>query len=247
MNCSTIMLCTYNRLPLSKQMLENLFANTDSSYRLCIVDNGSKDGTVDWLPSILEKKPENCQTIDFQFNKENRGIAIGRNQGLKLANKYNDPYLAAMDNDVEVPLGWLKECTDIIDANPNFCIGVNMEDKPYPLKTLNGKTFQVKSMGNLGTACMVMPRKLHQAIGYFYGFGDLYGEDDSDWGTRARVAGYQMGYIQSMGNHFGSGELDKGEYREFKDNCRKGHMNKYKETAMKYMRQEKSIYIDFTE
>jgi GT2 family glycosyltransferase len=228
-------------------MIENLFANTNSPYRLCIVDNGSTDGTIDWLPSLKNKLPENCQSIDFKFNSENRGIAIGRNQGLKLANKYNDPYLATMDNDVEIPLGWLKECTDIIDANSNFCIGVNMEDKSYPLKTINNKTFQIKSAGNLGTAAMVFPRKLHQAIGYFYGYENLYGEEDPDWGCRARVAGYQMGYIQSMGNHFGVGELDTGEYRAFKDKCHKDNLAKYKETAMKYMRREKPIYIDFKE
>ena len=54
-------------------------------------------------------------------------------------------------------------------------------------------------------------------IGFFndkdYG---KYGLEDSDYGFRARVAGFQLGYLEDSGVHLGEDGHDKGEYRKFK-------------------------------
>jgi GT2 family glycosyltransferase len=242
----SVMMITYNRLDLTKRMLENFFANTDTPYRLIVIDNGSVDGTPQFLENMKPTDNQYCISYDYLLNKENRGIAIGRNQALKIANQYDDPWLSTMDNDVEVPNGWLKECIEIIKANPNYCIGVNMEDVRYPLVTKNGKKLQFKGLGNLGTACTVFPRDLHTKIGFFHAYA-LYGEDDTNFFFRARVAGYQLGYLSEMGKHFGTGELDKGEYREFKDKCRVGNVAKFQKDCRDYTNKTKSIYVGFEE
>lgn len=245
---TSIMVVTYNRLELTKRFFESLLKTTpellNGEARLIIVDNGSKDGTVEYLEEMQEKY---SFISDVYFYHENKGIGVGRSKCLQLANRYDDPYLATLDNDVELPQGWLTQCIDILKSNPEFALGVNMEGKPYPMTTRNGKTFQLKPAGNLGTACTVFPRMLHLQIGYFITEFGLYGEEDADFFFRARCLGYQMGYLEQMGNHFGEGELDQGEYREFKT---KSHNENYKpfiKTCHEYSQGKRPLYIPFDE
>jgi GT2 family glycosyltransferase len=225
MDCCSIMLCTYNR----------------------IVDNGSTDGSKEWLQDLMGKIPQqsSCLGYELHLNETNLGIAKGRNLGLHLANKHEDRWLATMDNDIEVPIGWLSECIGIMKANSNFVVGVNMESRPYPSKTLNNKTFQVKQMGNLGTACMVFPRVLHEKIGYFNEDYEMYAHEDADFGFRARMAKFNLGYIQQPGNHFGIGELDQGDYRVFKDAHVKTNLPKYMLNCHNYRTGQKPLFIPY--
>jgi len=240
---ANIMMVTYNRLDLTKRTLNNLFDTTKYPFRLIIIDNNSTDGTKEYLKNLNP----NCLSYNYHFNEQNLGIASGRNKALLIADQYNDQWLATIDNDVEFPTNWLNECIEIINANPNFNIGVNMEDVKYPIINQNGKTFQFKKDGNLGSACMVFHRKLHEKIGFFYGYENRYGEEDSDWGMRSRLAGYQLGYIQQPGNHFGVGDLDTGEYRKFKDECRSKNIAKFQQRCYAYMNKQIPIYVPFNE
>lgn len=240
---TSLMMVTYNRLELTKRMLDSLFANTQGSYRLIIVDNGSTDGTVEWLKEMITM---NSAEVHLHFNEKNLGIACGRNRAMKIADQFNDPWLSTLDNDVELPPDWLGKCLDVLSTNPKFAIGLNMEDIEYPIQTLNGKIVQFKKAGNLGTACTVFPKALHDAIGFFNTEFGLYGEEDADYFIRARVVGYAMGYLPEKGTHFGVGELDTGEYREWKTKMHAENLVKFKNTCYAYYQKRKPIYTPFT-
>jgi GT2 family glycosyltransferase len=240
------MMITYNRLDLTKQTLDSFFQTTKSPYHLIIVDNGSKDGTPEYLQSL--DLPKYCKGYTTHFNAENKGISIGRNQALLIATtKYQDKYLATIDNDVLLPANWLQKCIDIIAANPKFSIGVNFEKMQYPLQIIGDKTIQYKKEGNLGTAAMVFPRTLFDTIGYFADYHLLYSSEDADWGFRARIAGYQLGYLEENGIHIGEGENDIGEYREWKTDCHKKTLLPFQQNCYAYMQGRKSIYIPFAD
>jgi GT2 family glycosyltransferase len=227
-------------------MFDSFLKNTDTDYRLIVIDNGSTDGTVDWLKQLSPASPF-CQGYHTHFNEKNRGIAIGRNQGLLIADKYKDPWLCTVDNDIEFPHGWLSECLSIVKTNHKFAIGLNMENKNYPLRIMNGKSVQWKTEGNLGTACSIFHRKLHEAIGFFLTEFGLYGEEDADFFFRARQAGWNLGYLPTNGTHFGEGDLDTGEYREFKTAQHKKNLAPFQKNCWDYMAKRKSIYIPFTD
>lgn len=239
MNLTSIMLVTYNRLDLTKRMLDSLIKNTDSPYRLIIVDNGSTDGTVEWLKDFSLNK---TFPIYLHFNNKNLGIACGRNRAMKIADQFNDPWLSTVDNDIEFVPNWLSKCLDVLKANSKFAIGLNMEGVNYPIMSLNGKNVQFKKSGNLGTACTVFPRSLHEAIGFFVSYG-LYGEEDSDFFIRARVVGYSMGYLIENGIHFGCGENDIGEYREWKTKMHAENLPKFRQACMDYYHKKIPIYV----
>ncbi len=251
---ATLMMVTYNRLELTKQTIDNIFKNTKQPYNLAIVDNGSTDGTKQYLAELIDKyKPVfnySDTRLVCQYNDENKGIVIGRNQALLLA---DDPeqtsqasWYVTIDNDVLMPDGWLEESIAILKANPKYgMIGVNMEGFAYELVSEGGKTFQRKPQGNLGTACMVFPKSLHKMLGFFNIEYSLYAHEDADFSMRARVLGYQLGYIKEMGKHIGEGENDVGEYRAFKNKHHKENLPKFYENSRLYMTKQKSIYIPY--
>lgn len=238
------MMVTFNRFELTKRMYESFLKNIDTDYRLIVVDNGSTDGTVEWLQQ-LNPGGNFCQGYHTHFYEKNMGIAIGRNQGLLIADKYQDPWLCTVDNDIEFYPGWLSSCLDVVKTNHKFAVGLNFENVNYPLRSMNGKMVQWKTEGNLGTACSVFHRKLHDAIGFFLMEFGLYGEEDADFFFRARQAGWNLGYLPTKGIHFGEGELDTGEYREFKTAQHKKNLAHFQKNCWDYMAKRKSIYIPF--
>lgn len=240
------MMVTYNRLDLTKQTLDSLFNNTKTPFRLIIVDNGSTDQTKQYLmenKNNLINSNDNCLGIELLLNETNLGIAVGRNQCLKLASEFNDLYLSTIDNDVLFEDNWLGKCIDVLEKNDNFAVGVNFEKQNYPITNMNGCQVQLKPAGNLGTACTVFDRKLFVTIGYFTTDFGLYGEEDADYFFRARQAGYKIGYLPTNGIHLGEGENDVGEYREFKTKSHKDNYSKFIKTCHEYASGRKSIYL----
>lgn len=241
-----VMIVTYNRLELTKQTLNCIFENTDYPYNLIFVDNASKDGTVEYLYEICGDKVNErgfLKSFKIQCNKQNLGIAVGRNQALQLS---EGDWLSTMDNDVLVPKGWLTNCINILNKNPRYgMLGVNMENYPYPLISTGGFEWQDKPKGNLGTACTVFNRTLHKMLGYFNTEYGLYGEEDADFGMRIRVLGLRLGYLKENGKHVGEGDNDVGEYRAFKTACHKNNLKKFNENCGAYMSGRKSLYISF--
>lgn len=243
----SLMMITYNRLELTKNTLWNIFETIHSNINLIIVDNGSTDGTVEVLENIKNNIGKTNINLIVKYNKTNKGIAIGRNQGLKLAVDLKSDWLCTIDNDVELPDGWLEECINILKLNPQYAaIGVNFEATSFPIVELNGCRFQNKPQGNLGTACMVFPGKVQKMLGYFNtGYGTKYSCEDSDFGMRIRSLGLKLGYIERNGIHIGEGENDKGEYRKFKDAEHKKAVPLFYNNARLYMTRKKGIYIPY--
>jgi len=255
MSDTVLMMVTYNRLELTKKTLDLLMRSTKRTFSLVIVDNGSSDGT----PGYLKKFQLACSMIGSggRFREpvndvhlilleENKGIAIGRNLALKKADELKPTFYCTIDNDVQLPDGWLEDSIKILEANKDYGgIGVNFEPKPYSLVTKNGCTFQNKPAGNLGTACMVFRKQLHQMIGFFNTEYNKYGLEDSDWGMRARVAGFKLGYVEKMGIHLGEDNNELNEYRKFKTQQHDELVDVFKKNCGLYVNRLKPIYIPF--
>jgi glycosyltransferase involved in cell wall biosynthesis len=240
----SLMMVTYNRLPLTKQTVQNIYETTDLPFNFIIIDNGSTDGTVEYLNELASEK----DNVHLIFNNKNKGIARGRNQALKKANELNTTWYATVDNDVLLPQNWLSKCINILKANPTYgSIGVSFENVNYPFVNLNGYEFENKPQGNLGTACTVFNKTLHKMIGYYCTEYGQYGEEDADRCFRVRTLGLKLGYLKEHGQHIGEGENDVGEYREFKDECRKKNLELFYKNCRMYMSKQKPIYINYEE
>lgn len=235
----SLMMITYNRLDLTKRTIENINKTVKSDYNLIIVDNNSTDGTVEYLKEL------NCTKLIL--NNENLGIGRGRNQALWAADQIGTDWYCTIDNDVEMPDGWLTESIGILKINPEFgAIGVNFEGESYPLVKKGGYEFQDKPKGNLGTACMVFGKPLHRAIGFFKEY-NRYGLEDSDFGMRARFFGFKLGYIRENGTHLGVGDLDSGEYKKFKTISHDSRVAEFNKNCELYSQWKLPIYVSYKE
>lgn len=241
---ASLMMVTYNRLPLTQQTLALQIASIGfKPMQLIIVDNGSTDGTPEFLKDLGIQLAIKFPDLDYQviLNSENKGIAKARNQALEAAT--ND-WLVTIDNDVACPDHWLSDCIEFLAVNKDFgALGVNFERENFELKQFNGKICQFKARGNLGTACMVFHRRVQKMLGYFNTEYGLYGEEDADWGARIRVCKLKLGYLPTNGQHLGEGEYDIGPYREFKTKSHQDNLIKFNQNCRDYYQGRKSIFL----
>ncbi len=254
MTDTVLMMVTYERLDLTQKTINFLLKSTSHPFSLVIVDNGSKDGTVEYLKKLQiaskmivpGRENEPLKELELILLPENKGIAVGRNLALKKADELKPTWYVTIDNDVQMPDDWLEDGIKILEANKNYgAIGVNFEPKSYPLVTQNGCTFQDKPAGNLGTACMIFRKQLHQMIGFFNTEYKKYGLEDSDLGVRARVAGFKLGYVEKMGVHLGEDNNEDTEYRRFKTQQHDSLVEVFKKNCGLYFNRQKPIYIPF--
>jgi glycosyltransferase involved in cell wall biosynthesis len=113
----SVVIPSFNRVALLGDTLESVFAQRFTDFEIVVVDDGSTDGTLDYLQSLGK------QTRVFQ--QSNRGAGAARNLGARNA---QGKYLAFLDSDdlwfpwtLEVYREAIQECSE-----PAFIAG-----KPY--------------------------------------------------------------------------------------------------------------------
>ena len=121
-----ISILTYNKLSYTKKCLESLFKYTAfPEHKIVVSDNGSTDGTIDYLRSL-------GQRIVLIDNKENIGFSAAHNNIISLFSK-NDIIL--MNNDIEVfskrQLGdsWLATLTHAVEKDGLGAVGPAIQTK----------------------------------------------------------------------------------------------------------------------
>lgn len=102
----SVIIPTYNRLSILPRALASVCAQTYKSFELVIIDDGSTDGTAEWL---LEKQIGRTILLP-----ENRGGAAARNAGIEIA---VGKYVAFLDSDDEWEPEYLQLMVSALEAN----------------------------------------------------------------------------------------------------------------------------------
>ncbi|HPW54399.1 MAG TPA: glycosyltransferase [Thermoanaerobaculaceae bacterium] len=99
---ASIIVVTYHNLALTQKCLDSVLARTEwPCFEVVVVDNGSTDGTPDYLRAMAERSPQ----LRLILNPDNKGFAAANNQGLAVA---RGDVLVLLNNDTVVPRGWLS-------------------------------------------------------------------------------------------------------------------------------------------
>lgn len=114
----TIGLLTYNHLSFTQICLEYLFRNTNREYELVVVDQGSKDGTKEFLKDIQQTYGK-LVPITLHLMDRNVGVAAGLNIGVQ-HNEKND--FVFLQNDVVVGPNWLSPLVDLAYSHPKIAM-----------------------------------------------------------------------------------------------------------------------------
>ena len=100
---SSVIIPCWNGLEFTRKCIGALMRQTGPSWELIVVNNGSTDGTGDYLAGVQDASPVPVTVI---ANATNRGFPAAINQGLQYA---RGEYLVLLNNDVVVTDGWLDQ------------------------------------------------------------------------------------------------------------------------------------------
>lgn len=119
-----VVILNWNRLDLTQKCLASLDRQAYRNYEIIVIDNGSSDGSVEWL----EK-----QNLKLIRNSKNLGFARAINQGISRAIDDGCKYVVSLNNDAQPDKDWLKKLVGHMDNHPltGFAQGASMqaEDK----------------------------------------------------------------------------------------------------------------------
>lgn len=220
----TIIIPNYNGLQFMAPCLAALERQTCQDFQLLIVDNGSTDGSVEWLKQ---------QQLPAIFLETNTGFSGAVNIGLR---KAATPYVILLNNDTEAEPGYVAALLQAIEASPAvFSVSPMMIqlhnkaliDDAGDMYSLLGWAYQ-RGVGqdvrcyrrpcHIFSACAgaaIYRREIFDEIGLFDEMHFAYLED-IDVGYRAKIAGYYNLYCpQAVVAHVGSG-TSGSKYNSFK-------------------------------
>ena len=200
----SIIILTFNQLPYTIECVESIQRHTPEQYELIFIDNGSTDGTVQWLNTFRDKSVSCCTII---ANDSNRGFAAGCNQGLAAA---RGDYLLLLNNDVVVTRGWLAGLLNCFRLRPDTGLVGPLTNHISGIQRLPGspsgpqdgldffadklriqyngrRIYQRRIVG----FCMLFSKALFNRVGYLdesFGSGNF---EDDDYCLRAELEGYR--------------------------------------------------------
>jgi len=186
---TTIVVLSYNGKSVTEKFIELLYANT-STFNLIMIDNGSTDGTKEYLSESLGKFDNHTLVL----NDQNLGVIGGRNMGFALYQNEPTDLLCFLDNDQFVRKEWLEQYREFMDAGNFDVIGADawlMDATFMPRKNCKkaGEPYSYVGCGG-----MMVKRKVVEDIGMFDDqFNPAYFEDP-DFNFRARKNGYKIGW-----------------------------------------------------
>jgi glycosyltransferase involved in cell wall biosynthesis len=109
---ASIIIPCWNQLEFTRQCIAALRRYTRPPWEMLLIDNGSTDGTRDYLAGVQDAAAVPVTVI---ANATNLGFPAAINQGLKFA---RGEYLVLLNNDVVVTEGWLDQLVALANISP---------------------------------------------------------------------------------------------------------------------------------
>ena len=195
----TITFACYNQLEYTKQFIASLDREEVDFSRIVAVDNGSTDGTREWLGQ------QGFGAVIL--NNRNLGCGAAWNQGaLAIQSKWT----VVMNNDVVCAKGWLRNLLNAAEANqlhiasPAMVEGeLNYDFVDWAHKAeADMKGYIRKNAPH--AVCMAIRDDVWSEIGYFMPVPKLLGYEDGIFFQRAAEAGFSTGTTaDSWLHHYG--------------------------------------------
>ncbi len=193
----SLIIPVYNQLQYTQQCIESIARCTEISHELIVIDNGSSDGTREFLSTLSAR---------VITNERNLGCAKAWNQGVCAG---NGELLGILNNDILVTRDWLDNLVQFMKRTGHGIVSPSAREGrlDYDLESYAAEFVkQCASATRSQTygGCMLIRRHVFDRIGLFdedYAYGTC---EDIDFLWRAKEAGFSVGMTGSvLIHHFG--------------------------------------------
>lgn len=215
-------MATRNGLAMTRECVESIQRYTTQDYELIFIDNGSTDGTLDYLKEVPNSK--------LIVNTRNRGFAAANNQGLREA---SGDFLLLLNNDVVVTEDWLSGLQNCLQRDSSLGAVGPRSCQVAPIQRISTSYRSMEEMQDFAKQwrqthlltgfyahrligfCLLFQRKLLDEIG---GLDEQFypgGYEDDDFCLRARIRGYRLWVADDVYiHHYGHGtfQVNQLEY-----------------------------------
>ena len=212
---ASIIVVAVDGLPFTRLCLESVLEHTEApSLELIAVDNGSSDGTRQYLERLAERDGR----VRVIYNDQNRGFAAAVNQGLGEA---RGETLVLLNNDAVVPHGWLTRLERHLRHQRIGAVGpvtnrigtdaeIDVEYTTYgEFLERAGEIAQCQAGERRGVEmlamfCLAIRRDVVERIGLIDERFELGMFEDDDYARRLSQAGYRLALAEDvLVHHFG--------------------------------------------
>jgi GT2 family glycosyltransferase/glycosyltransferase involved in cell wall biosynthesis len=196
----------WNKVDLLRRCVESILLKTGyAQYRICVYEQGSTDGSREYLQSLAPH-------VDAILGDENIGFVDANNAIIRRYAKWDVVFL---NNDTEVTEGWLERLVETAyRANNIGMVGPKLIYKDGRLQEAGSQVFQngsaraygkyadqadpmfnqLREVDYCSAACLYAKRKVLDCVG---GFDSRYSPayyEDTDLGFAVREAGFKVLY-----------------------------------------------------
>jgi Predicted glycosyltransferases len=201
----TIIIPTFNRLKWISICLDSIKSQTYSHIETLVVDDGSTDGTVEWL-----KAQPQYSFVRVHEQPKNGGASVARNDGIGLARgeliTFIDSDDALLPNHIETAVEVFRRypntglfCCDstLIDSDGAVLFGgrtwhqIQSEQRKHAIQTGFRTLNNVFEFSHIFPG-FTLPKHVFEKIGYFD--QSIFPMDDYDLSLRVAGAGYGVYY-----------------------------------------------------
>ena len=191
----SVVIPTYNRLPILRKCLvalENqIFIDENNNYEIVIVDDGSTDGTTEWLENNIDFFPH-----VILFEQPHGGPAQGRNLGVE---KSNGDLIVFIDSDLVVDKYFLRNHLNALikawkKLGNRKCFTYGSVINTSNFENPNSEPFKLQDMSwaYFATGNVAIDKEVLVKSGLFDTAFQLYGWEDLELGERLRNMGVRL-------------------------------------------------------
>jgi GT2 family glycosyltransferase len=260
---ASVVVVAPNGLAFTRFCLESVLLNTwQVDAELVVVDNGSQDGTREYLAAIAERDSR----VLVIRNDENVGFAPAVNQGLAAA---TGDVVVVLNNDTIVPPTWLGRLSAHLERPEVGLVGPttnrsgNEAEVDAPYRTY-GEMLQLserRAAEHGGSAfdievatlfCAAMRRDVYERVGPLDERFEVGFFEDDDYSVRVREGGYRVVCAEDVFvHHFGEGSfgalVPSGRHSEIFRANKARFEEKWGVTWQSHLRRPNAWYRDLIE
>jgi GT2 family glycosyltransferase len=211
----SLVILSLNKLYYTRRCLESLLHTTGASYEIIVVDNGSTDGSVEYLQQFRAVHAQQGVPVKLVLNEHNAGASTGRNQGIAVA---EGAEIAFLDNDIVLrDRRWLGMLRDTLYIDERIALVTPKLLFPFPPFAIEHAGIAISPNGAVGylgrgadredpafntrrdlqgsaSACILVKRAVLDEVGAFDEVFNPVQFEDLDLCYRMKAHGYRLVY-----------------------------------------------------